>query len=448
MMQFLPGGWRDLQLDIVGFLAILGEASVLTNAQVSALSNWFLLPRLLPAPQALIRTSRPERLEPSTGTVLGAYSGSVRLHVNYIAHLLHKGSSLGEYEVRCQRITRRTANGESGDAAIRGQRQKKNQDKDEEEVEEKAMNGGAGVTAFNKKQPEKGRSPSMETELKVRARSKSWLTALSILGCSFSITLLVLSIARSDGMALLATILLSTLSTLIGLANRWTPVLAKRTSQLRVPPSDVVINYPNGSFLIIKCDEDVARELYWAPEACIYVLNATIYRLVSLAGTLILMFGVICLGNAQLELQIGFAASYIILNAAYWVVAALPQTWHWDLSHYNVEPWPYQYFNTQTEQYEEGGKSDRFTVALWKAIAITQTTAWVKNGSVAPVSEAWDRWTDEAGREARQAESSIWDIDVQGMRRLPEWDCVRALERYLNPERVEQRVFPTYCASV
>ena len=46
-------------------LAILGEASVLANAQVSALSLFFLLPRLVPAPQALIRTTRPERLEDS-----------------------------------------------------------------------------------------------------------------------------------------------------------------------------------------------------------------------------------------------------------------------------------------------------------------------------------------------------------------------------------------------
>jgi len=50
---FLPG-FEGLQLGIVGFLTILGEGSVLANAQVSSLSKLFFLPRLLPAPQAFL----------------------------------------------------------------------------------------------------------------------------------------------------------------------------------------------------------------------------------------------------------------------------------------------------------------------------------------------------------------------------------------------------------
>jgi hypothetical protein len=74
----------NLQLDIVGFLAILGEGSVLANAQVSSLSKWIFVPRLLPAPQALMRPSRPQKLHSSLGYVTAVHSGN---HVNHINHI-------------------------------------------------------------------------------------------------------------------------------------------------------------------------------------------------------------------------------------------------------------------------------------------------------------------------------------------------------------------------
>ena len=132
---------------------------------------------------------------------------------------------------------------------------------------------------------------------------------------------------------------------------------------------------------------NIARELHWHPEECNYVFGDIVYRLISLVGTLTLMFGVICLGNSTLYLQIGFAASYMILNVAYWIVAALPPQWHWDLSCYKVE----------REKYEGGEKHASFTQALWKAIAITQSVEWVENGQIAPVSEAWKLWVEKAG---------------------------------------------------
>lgn len=77
-----------LQLDIVGFLAILGEGSVLANAQVSTLSRWIFLPRLLPAPQALMRPSRPQKLEPVPGRVTGIYSGNQIDSINHIGNIV------------------------------------------------------------------------------------------------------------------------------------------------------------------------------------------------------------------------------------------------------------------------------------------------------------------------------------------------------------------------
>jgi hypothetical protein len=77
-----------LQLDIVGFLAILGEGSVLANAQVSTLSKWIFLPRLIPAPQALMRPTRPLDLEPVRGYVSGVWSGNDRDNVNHIGNIV------------------------------------------------------------------------------------------------------------------------------------------------------------------------------------------------------------------------------------------------------------------------------------------------------------------------------------------------------------------------
>lgn len=350
MLHWLAGGFDNLQLDIVGFLAILGESSVLVNAQVASLSYLFLLPRLIPAPQALIRTARPERLAPSTGKVVGANSGSIKDSVNHVAHLLHNGNSLPAYSVRCQRITR------------------------------------------------------VDRKPDVTARNLGPVSSLSVLGCVMSMSLLVLSIVEKDGMALLATILLSLVTTLIGIGSRWSLKLMKRTADRLVPRSDVVITYPHGAFLIIKCEEEIARELYFAPEECEYHVGSTAYRVLSLVATIMLMFGVIFLGNAGLTLQICFAAAYVILNAAYWTVAALPQQWNWDLSCFRVETVHYRYDPRVTSNTSE--RSKNFTEALWKAIAITRSKEWVMNANISPINDAWRRWLNEAGNVAKK---SFWD---------------------------------------
>ena len=81
-------GFLNIQLDIVGFLAVLGEGAVLANAQVAALSSFTYLPRLMPAPQALIRPSRPVRLGSHSGYTTSVHSGNHRDHINHVGHIL------------------------------------------------------------------------------------------------------------------------------------------------------------------------------------------------------------------------------------------------------------------------------------------------------------------------------------------------------------------------
>jgi hypothetical protein len=288
----------------------------------------------------------------------------------------------------------------------------------------------------------------------IKAKSFGPLTYVAWLGFTLSAMLLGLSIHLRDGMSIISVVLLSLLSSLIGLGNFWTLKLTERKPKkhlvsakenLRrskeairhpgkhgdkknierdggcniasaeqgdmpkkvedhVPPGDVVIRYPKGSFLIVRCHEDVARELYFAPEEIEYLIkDAWIYRLLSLVGTMMLMGGVICLANARIESQIAWAGSYMLLGSAYWIVAALPPKVHWDTSSYEVkeEALSDSIEHTKSNIFSRSrrypySKSETFTVALWKAIVASQDTAWVRRNDHCPATEAWDEWLEDA----------------------------------------------------
>ena len=322
--------------------------------------------------------------------MIGSRSGSIREVVQHIAHLLHSRDPLPDYHVRCERI-------------------------------EKPL-----------------------PDSKVSAALWGPLVLASLIGTVLSVALLILSVVKRDGFGLLAILLLSLLSTLIGVGSRWSLRLKKRESKRDVPPDCIVVKYPNGSFRIIICSEEVARELYWHPETCHYRFTERAYRFISLIGTLGLMVGVVCLGNASLPVQVAFGVSYLILNALYWIVAALPPQWHWDLSCYVVKTQPY-----------EGGEENRsFTSALWKAIAITGNVEWVKNGHVAPWSEGWKAWVDKAADVVWQEKARLEKEgeDINGVmdenkqngglqtKPLPAWNPETALDECLNPNRADSSV--------
>ncbi|KAK7718247.1 hypothetical protein SLS57_006123 [Botryosphaeria dothidea] len=339
----------SLQLDIVGFLAILGEGSVLANAQVSTLSKWMFVPRLLPAPQALLRPSRPSRLDPALGRVTGVVSGNDRDALNHIGSIVLDADSLNEFEVRCVEIER------NDEAPI------------------------------------------------VKARAFGWLTANNILGAIFALAILILAAIWQDGMALISVCCLSLLSTVIGLGNKWTLKLPKRKySKGHVPRGDVVIRHPKGSFLVVKCSEDVAREIFFAPENIEYLLqDQVLYRLLALVGSILLMAGVICLANCQVKSQTCFAAAYMILNATYWIVAAIPARVHWNTSAFIVRPQRLETATSAKNKYTD--KNDSFTQALFKAIVATKETEWVQLGDAAPRTGVWDQWLREAKEAAKPA---------------------------------------------
>jgi hypothetical protein len=88
----LPDSWK---FDLVALLAILGESSI--NEVVYPLTAWPLvwLPRLLPAPQALILPKRKSTLPSNPNArVVGAFSGNVIEQLPYFADALHSIDTL------------------------------------------------------------------------------------------------------------------------------------------------------------------------------------------------------------------------------------------------------------------------------------------------------------------------------------------------------------------
>jgi hypothetical protein len=228
----------------------------------------------------------------------------------------------------------------------------------------------------------------------------AWVT---LLGAFVSLVLFIVSVVLGDGMSLIATLLLSGLSTLVGLSNKWELRLPRTyTGRAKLPPGDVVIKFPNKSFLVVFCEEEVARELFWAVEEIEYhIHNATTYRVISLVGTLMLMLGVIVLANAKLPLKFCWTGAYLLLNAAHWAAAALPQRMHWDLLAFQVQ-----------EQGISGGPDNHsYMDALGKAIMVTKSVDWLRLGKAVPFTHKWDKWLAEAERAANTCGHRPGDID-------------------------------------
>jgi hypothetical protein len=87
-MRWFDGGLEDLQLDIVGFLAILGEDAVRKTARLASLSSIFYLPRLMPAPHALLYVERPENVESVRASVTAVHSGNQRDFLSHVTAAL------------------------------------------------------------------------------------------------------------------------------------------------------------------------------------------------------------------------------------------------------------------------------------------------------------------------------------------------------------------------
>ena len=396
-MQFIKGfNTIDFRLDIVGFLAILGEASLEPIAQTITLSKFVYLPRIIPAPQVFIRPQRPEKLETNAkAKVIGIHSGNTGETIHHVAHALHRGDKLAANSVKLVRIT----------------------------------------------EHEKHKRPSV--------KRGGPLMLLSLIGFTMSATLLGLAIYYQDGMAVLAIASLSGLSTVTGLANKWDPTPQMARPDTNSPPGDVAIKYPQGAFIIVLCDEVLARYLYFnTSERCVYTIKSeAFYRFLSLVATLLLMCAFICLANATIQLQTGFAAAYMLINIFYWVGAALPPGDHWDMRGIRIEEIQIKGGIPPRDTQRELSRNDAetpitYTEALWKSIAVTRSMRWVKKAEFAPETNAWDEWLHEAEHAAQSEDILKSNMGGEEVWKVRDWDSRKALSTCLSSQLTRARPLP------
>ncbi|KAK8052909.1 hypothetical protein PG996_012210 [Apiospora saccharicola] len=417
-----PSGWR---LDVVTLLAVIGESSIGDHAQAITASMVCLLPRIIPAPQAFLKPTRPTRMPETRAKMTGVYSGTTLESLR----IEHKDrNSVGGFEVPkpamaekgvISRIFTRGGRPKDGITARSARLPGPPRDDNSDDIELGTQGRTSGLQVnpgADSDAPTPGmiRRPTMKQRMQdtladptmvnneerpaVPPSLLSPVHVLSAFSCLLSIAIIVVAAIKEDGTAILAVTCMSIVSSIVGIASSWKPVLMKRSHTNKVPAGDVVIRTREGAFILIECTEEVARELYAGTEECTYRVGAKTYQVLMGIGTFLLMVGVILLGNCKWVTQVMIGASYVFLNGMYWIMGLLPRKYFWDLSRYtcvDVTPKDSRGAEHRTSADDREGVPS-FTRTLWYVIRETKRTAWVERSGAAPSTAQWKAWLTEA----------------------------------------------------
>jgi hypothetical protein len=365
MSLSFPTSRKDWRLDVVSLLAVIGESSMSKHAQPLTASWLCLLPRLIPAPQALIRPARPGGLPSQVAHVVGVHSGNYLQELNYFANLIHPIQELKRHSIL------------------------------EVSIEHKPISGNDDT--------------AKEDKIKEIVTKKfSFLNFLTVGSTVLTLGLLIWSIINEDGAAFVAILIISITSSMVGLASYWHPLLTERLYRFDVPPGDIVIRTRNGAFVVVHCTEEVARELYVGAEDCDYVLGTRLAQVLVGMGTILLMVGVVMVGNCTFEMQLALGASYIALNGLYWVAALLPPRYNWDLK----TRYKWDVVKTMT--------CKSFTLTLYETIIAASRinkgmvgdikTSWARTSRASPDTTVWNKWLEEVVEKGNtEVDGVAWD---------------------------------------
>jgi hypothetical protein len=386
-------GWR---LDAVGLLAVIGETTTETCVQAMT-SSWFcLLPRLIPAPQALIRPNRRIALPSVNAIVTSVHSRTNIPQLSYAANQIFPISNLAPFSVHKLVIKRR----ESPAVQIHGL------------IDAERSTGSADVAnprSIGRRSTLRALANLSETYYPpvpvMRVKPLSPHNILSIASFVLTIGLLVWAAIIADGPATIAISLLAVATTLFCAAALWRPKMGSRRV-LTKHPGDVVIRTPNSAFVVVKCDEAIAGELYFQGDDIEQAITKGFGLFVGV-GTVIFMVAVILMGNSSWTMQAALAVTYLLLNAVYWIVALLPAATHWDFPRYECSS-------------QEVKQCQSMTEAIWTAILIIRKVGWAWRGGCIPQTEEWDEWL-------KIAELNMCDGNVS-------WDAVGEQIRIVGDE--------------
>ncbi|KAH9907142.1 hypothetical protein F4778DRAFT_525012 [Xylariomycetidae sp. FL2044] len=441
-----PNGWR---LDVVTLLAVIGESSIADHAQTITASMVCLLPRIIPAPQALLKPSRQSRLPETAAKITGVYSGTVLETIGFFANIIHPLEDLKPFSFKVLEIKhtdrnnaggfevpqpaangagflgklRPGARSNTGLSQTRSIRLPPPPPDAHDDAQPSGFSSSADVEAGQPSAPVPGvtRRPTMREKVQdfvanptlanmekrpaIPAKIYSPVHILSVFSFLLTAGIIILAAVKHDGTAIVAVSLIAIASSVVGWASWWRPILMNRSHTNKVPEGDVIIRTREGAFLLVKCTEEVARELYSGTDECEYHVGVQHYRILMGFATFLLMVSVILLGNCKWDTQIFIGAAYITLNGMYWAMALLPRKYFWDLSRYEWKDTTPVYaqnahLNNDESDPREGTRS--FTRTLWYAIRETKRTAWAERSGAAPNTEQWSMWLAEAQKAAKE----------------------------------------------
>jgi hypothetical protein len=391
MVLEFPTPRNQWRLDAVGLLAVIGETTTETCVEPMTASYLCLLPRLIPAPQALIRPNRRVSLTGTSANVTGVYNGVMLPQLSYTANQLSPIANLRPFSVLVLHVKYREVENANGTEL--------ESTRNEVDRERGAIPPLRRRTTFQdvRASVRKNVTPPQPV---MKAKTMAPHNILSVASCLLTIGLLVWSAVIGDGPATISIVLLSLATTLFCAASLWSlPVKRSRVLRQIVPEGDVVIRTKVGAFLIIKCDENVSRELYYGTDEVQQAITSGFGTCVG-GGTVVFMVAVILMGNSTWTMQAALAVTYLLLNAVYWFVALMPSTTHWEFPLFEIED--------ITPADIQGSPSTTFTEALWFAILTTKKIDWVRRSGATPGTSQWDEWLLEAEENARNG-NRTWD---------------------------------------
>lgn len=372
-------GWR---LDIVSLLAVIGEGAMESHVQPMTSSWTCILPRIIPAPRVLLKSNRPTRMPEFPAAIAGVWNGTSVGTLNFFPNIIHPIDELPAFAFRVLEIRHK----DKSPQVTRRSSPEKEMIGNVVENDEMEAQHTVGMRRSESTLKHIQRVVT-ETLFKPRphipTQSLSPLNLLSVISCLLTIGLLILATIMKDGTACLALITISLSSSIVGYASWWSPILKRRPFQGYVPDGDLAIRTREGAFIIVKCNENVARELYTGTEECHYYVGPKLYRILVGFGIFLLMISVVLLGNCDFPMQAAIGGSYMVLNGALWLISLLHKDWFWDLGLYVVrDVTPSDALHADVTLTGIGGDRDRekvasFTRTLWYAIRETKEVGWV-----------------------------------------------------------------------
>ncbi|KAL4893390.1 hypothetical protein BDV59DRAFT_193215 [Aspergillus ambiguus] len=370
-MAWFPSQWNTSnegwKFEIVSLLAVIGGSTIEKHKQAITASRLGVIPRLLPAPDTLLNTDRPLRL-PSVKdvTVYGVHSGTHTNELNFFANIIHNVESLASYEFRLYSITYGPK---------------------EHDVEKIDKTGEKDVENIGN---------TVKKDVFIPVKTLSMLNAVTVFSIIMTIGLFILAGISYDGVALIGLVSMSLSTSAACLSAQWRPKLNTRPNRTDVPPGDVAIKTRGGAIIIVQCQEEITRELYLGMDTCQYTFTGQAHQALLATSTILLMAAIIFFSNCGRTMQVAVGVAYIILNILYWVMALLqsPQKASWDIDRYHIE----------TLLKDDKPKS--FTEVLWYAVRETKCIDWIKNAGLAPGTESWNRWLQEA---LKNCDNPEWD---------------------------------------